>query len=127
MSMAFATDSSIGLSFLTFVRQNLNQPFFGTLPNPTSCSNSPTSQNAKEINSKRITSYDPRIQVWLNQGPTAPFTWPLLWIPTPFGTIEGGSPTAIGGDAAGYNPWLCGPPWPWGLISGLPAGLPLRC
>lgn len=65
---------------------------------------------------------DPRIQVWLNQGPIAPFTCPLLWIPpTPLGTSEEGNPTAIGGGAAGYNPWLCGRVW------GLPAGLPFRC
>lgn len=65
------------------------------------------------------------IQLWLNQDPTAPFTCPLLWIPTPFGMSEGGNPTAIGGGAGGYSPCEC---WrAWGLTRGLPAGLPLRC
>jgi len=64
------------------------------------------------------------IYVWLNHGPTVPFTSPLLWIPTPFG-ISGGNPTAIGGGAAGYNPWLWGKVW--GLTWGLEAGLPLHC
>lgn len=65
-------------------------------------------------------------QEWLNHGPTAPpFTCPLLWIPEPLGMSEGGIPTAIGGGAEVYNPWL----WEreWGLTRGLPAGLPLRC
>ena len=44
------------------------------------------------------------IQLWLNQDPTAPFTCPLLWIPTPFGIRVGGNPTAIGGGAVGYSP-----------------------
>jgi hypothetical protein len=64
------------------------------------------------------------IYVWLNHGPTVPFTRPLLWIPTPFG-ISGGNPTAIGGGAAVYNPWLWGKVW--GLTWGLEAGLPLHC
>jgi len=66
---------------------------------------------------------DCKIYVWLNHGPTAPFMCPLLWIPTPF-EISGGNPTAIGGGAAGYIPWLWGKVW--GLTWGL-AGLPLRC
>lgn len=68
---------------------------------------------------------DAIIQVWLNQGPTAPFMCPLPWIPMPFGMREGGIPTAIGGGGAGYIAWLCGSVW--GFTRGLPAGLPLRC
>ena len=46
--------------------------------------------------------HKPDSQLWLNHGPTVPFA--LLWIPTPFGMIEEGSPTANGGGAVGYNP-----------------------
>lgn len=107
--VAFANDSYTGFPSALFFTQHscLLQQFYQL--------------KCQRNNSKIITSYDLIIQGWLNQGPTAPFTCPLLWIPTPFGMIEGGRPTV----AEGYNPWLWGRVW--GLKCGLPAGLPLRC